>query len=231
MKVNQKKIESILMPIYSLPTVYGVGEFSKEAFNFIDFLSLNKVKEWNILSPYDEDGLFNIMYISLDDLFSRELIGKPIGFYKNKNRINYNEVYRLKNTYYFEAYCNYLTKHDANTIKEFGNEHLNLKKVCEEKAFNFVKSKNEKTKLFTDFYLFMQMILFQEWDYLLKHANDSHVKINIVKKEQVSDCFSILDLLHLKKKFSINELNEVNPCFKLKNFKKTFKLIKKVNHD
>ena len=39
----------ILLPISSLPSKYGIGAFSKEAYEFVDFLKAAGQKLWQIL--------------------------------------------------------------------------------------------------------------------------------------------------------------------------------------
>ena len=43
------KEKGILLPIFSLPSKYGIGDFGKEAYEFIDILSENNMKYWQIL--------------------------------------------------------------------------------------------------------------------------------------------------------------------------------------
>ena len=45
----------ILMPVSSLPSEYGIGSFSKEAYEFVDFLESAGQKLWQIL-PRDPQG-------------------------------------------------------------------------------------------------------------------------------------------------------------------------------
>ena len=73
--------KGILLPIFSLPSKYGVGDFGKEAYEFIDILSENNIKYWEIL-PINDGGQYpysprsyyalNKTYISLatDSLIS-----------------------------------------------------------------------------------------------------------------------------------------------------------------
>ena len=42
-------VAGILMPIASLPSPYGIGDFGKEAFDFVDRLASVGVKLWQIL--------------------------------------------------------------------------------------------------------------------------------------------------------------------------------------
>ena len=75
----------ILLPIFSLPSKYGIGSFGKEAFDFIDFLSDSKQKIWQILplnqtsigdSPYQSPSAFagNPYFIDLEALQKEHLI-------------------------------------------------------------------------------------------------------------------------------------------------------------
>ena len=73
------RTSGILLPVSSLPGNYGIGGFSEEAYEFVDFLSGAGQSWWQILplgptgygdSPYQSFSTFagNPYYISLDDL-------------------------------------------------------------------------------------------------------------------------------------------------------------------
>lgn len=75
----------ILLPISSLSSKYGIGSFSKEAFEFVDFLEKSKQKLWQILplgptgygdSPYQAFSTFagNPYFIDLEALIEEELL-------------------------------------------------------------------------------------------------------------------------------------------------------------
>ena len=85
-KKNLRK-SGVLLPIFSLPSKYGIGDFGKEAFNFIDILSLTNQSVWQILplvqtgygnSPYSSisSTSFNPYFISLEKLNQMGLITK-----------------------------------------------------------------------------------------------------------------------------------------------------------
>ena len=68
----------ILMPVFSLPSKYGIGCFSKEAYVFVDFLEKAGQKLWQILplgptsygdSPYQSFSTFagNPYFINPDN--------------------------------------------------------------------------------------------------------------------------------------------------------------------
>ncbi len=75
----RERASGILMHISSLPGTYGIGDFGKEAYNFVDFLVKAKQKYWQILplgitsygdSPYSSFSAFagNPYFIDLDEL-------------------------------------------------------------------------------------------------------------------------------------------------------------------
>ena len=82
-----KRESGLLMPVFSLPSPYGIGGFGEEAYNFIDFLSNAKMKVWEILplvqtgygnSPYASvcSTSISVYYISPKTLFDMGLINK-----------------------------------------------------------------------------------------------------------------------------------------------------------
>lgn len=75
----------ILLPISSLPSKYGIGAFSKEAYEFVDFLAASGQKLWQVLpmgptgygdSPYQSFSTFagNPYFIDLDTLVQEKLL-------------------------------------------------------------------------------------------------------------------------------------------------------------
>ena len=77
----------ILMPISSIPGGYGIGSFSKESYEFVDFLKKANQKIWQILplgptgygdSPYQSFSTFagNPYFIDLDELVEEGFLTK-----------------------------------------------------------------------------------------------------------------------------------------------------------
>ncbi len=97
----------ILMPIFSLPSKYGIGSLGQKAFEFVDFLSKSKMSIWQILplsltsfgnSPYQSpssSGL-NYYFIDLDILNKKGLLEKEeyeyIDFGDDK-RVDYGKIF------------------------------------------------------------------------------------------------------------------------------------------
>lgn len=98
----------ILMPISSLPSRYGIGCFSKEAYEFIDGLAKAKQTYWQVLplgptsygdSPYQSFSTFagNPYFIDLEELISQGLITKEecdeCDFGNDNVYIDYKKIY------------------------------------------------------------------------------------------------------------------------------------------
>ena len=100
------KASGILLPVFSLPSDYGIGCFSKEAYQFVDFLEDTGQKYWQILplgtigagnSPYLSFSSFagSTYYIDLEQLVEEGLLKQEeIDPYKEENtsKVDYDQV-------------------------------------------------------------------------------------------------------------------------------------------
>lgn len=99
----------VLLPIFSLPSKYGIGDFGKESYRFVDILSGTGQKIWQILplvqtgygnSPYSSvcSTSFNPYFISIELLKEQGLItGEELKFsLSNKKFIDYGELYAVR---------------------------------------------------------------------------------------------------------------------------------------
>lgn len=79
------RASGVLLPVSSLPSKYGIGSFSKEAFEFVDQLKRGGQKYWQILplgptgygdSPYQSFSTFagNPYFIDLETLIEEGLL-------------------------------------------------------------------------------------------------------------------------------------------------------------
>ena len=164
------KEKGILLPIFSLPSKYGIGDFGYEAYQFIDILSENNIKYWEILPinqcdkhPYSPVSYYALEedYISLDKLKEEKLI-QNAEIRENKDRVIYDD---FKEKYYKEAYRNFRPN---NEYYEF----IILQEINEYAEFMSQKTENEK-----DYYLFLQYILYKQWMELKYYANSKNVQI------------------------------------------------------
>ncbi|MGM9631853.1 MAG: 4-alpha-glucanotransferase [Eubacteriales bacterium] len=96
----------ILMPVSSLPSEYGIGDFGKCAFEFVDFLDETAQKCWQVLplnptsygdSPYQSPAACagNPYFISLELLYEQGLLteGELEGAKREQGRINYGRLF------------------------------------------------------------------------------------------------------------------------------------------
>ncbi|MBQ1492456.1 MAG: 4-alpha-glucanotransferase, partial [Blautia sp.] len=98
----------ILLPISSLPSKYGIGCFSKEAYDFVDFLKEADQAYWQILplgptsygdSPYQSFSTYagNPYFISLEDLIEEGLLTEEeceaVNFGTNPSYVDYGKMF------------------------------------------------------------------------------------------------------------------------------------------
>lgn len=101
----------VLMPIASLPGKYGIGGFSREAYQFVDFLASAGQSLWQILplgptgygdSPYQSFSTFagNPYYISLEMLIEEGLLTEEecevLDCGTDETRIDYEKIYETR---------------------------------------------------------------------------------------------------------------------------------------
>ena len=95
-----KRAAGILMPITSLPSEYGIGCFSKSAYDFVDWLKEAGQSYWQILplgptsygdSPYQSFSTFagNPYFISLKALVEEGVLTK-----EDCEKVNWGKVWR-----------------------------------------------------------------------------------------------------------------------------------------
>lgn len=164
------KEKGILLPIFSLPSKYGIGDFGKEAYEFIDILSENNIKYWAILPinecdrlPYSPISYYALEenYISLEKLYEWKMIEKPEER-EIKDRVVYDE---FKEKYFKEAY----TKFVKNEKYE---EFIKCKEINEYAEYSS-ETKGESK----EYYLFLQYIAYIQWMDLKKYANSKNIEI------------------------------------------------------
>ncbi|MBR2590650.1 MAG: 4-alpha-glucanotransferase [Clostridia bacterium] len=106
-----KRSSGILMPVFSLPSPYGIGTLGKAAYEFIDFLAAAKQSWWQILpvgptsfgdSPYQSFSTFagNPYFIDLDMLIKDGLLKKSeftnLDWGSDEEQVDYGKIYTNK---------------------------------------------------------------------------------------------------------------------------------------
>ncbi|MDD7281499.1 MAG: 4-alpha-glucanotransferase [Erysipelotrichaceae bacterium] len=131
-----KRSSGILMPIFSLPSNYGIGTLGKEAYKFVDFLYEANQKYWQILpagpisygdSPYQSFSSFagNPYFIDLDLLIEDKLLTKKevssIDWMETEEKVDYGRIYNHRFDVLFKAYKRGIEKY-RNDFEHFVSE-------------------------------------------------------------------------------------------------------------
>ena len=122
----------VLMPVSSLPSRFGIGGFSKEAYDFVDFLAEGGQSLWQILplgptgygdSPYQSFSTFagNPYYISLDALIEQGLLTEEeceaADYGNHPNYVNYEKIYNSRFALLRKAFNRADIENDTNYKK------------------------------------------------------------------------------------------------------------------
>ena len=126
------KKAGILLPVQSLNGDYGIGDFGRVSYDFIDIIKKSGFDMWQILplnplgygnSPYQPYSSFagDEIYISLELLYEDGLLEKKPEKIEQKSRIDYNFVREFKGKYLKIAYENFKKNrgYEDESYKEF----------------------------------------------------------------------------------------------------------------
>ena len=190
------KKAGVLMPIASLPSAQGIGDFGKTSYEFVDLIVKTGFKVWQILplnplgygnSPYQPYSSYAMdeLYISLNMLKDEGLITNVLAKKGKKDHIYYDEVRKFKRPYLIEAFHNFKkNKEYTNFINnnewvESYAKFITLKHLNNDKCWNEWKitSLSDKDEEKVEFEKFIQFILFKQWHKLKKYANKKGIEI------------------------------------------------------
>ena len=164
------KEKGVLLPIFSLPSKYGIGDFGNEAYEFIDILSENNIKYWQILPinacnrlPYSPLSYYALEedYISIDKLLEHGLI-KEAETREVKDRVVYDDY---KEKYYREAFTRFRKNEEYEEFIKCTEINEYAEYVCDIKSVS------------KEYCLFLQYILYRQWRELKEYANSKGVQI------------------------------------------------------
>ena len=160
----------VLLPITSLPSKYGIGGFTKEAYDFVDFLKKAGQSYWQILpmgptgfgdSPYQSFSSFagNPYYISLDELIDDGILTKEececVDYGGDGRAVDYEKIYKSRLKLLNKAYKRETLKNNQQYLDFVG----------------------ENVKWLEDYALFMALKSYyggrpwNEWDYEIRMGN------------------------------------------------------------
>ena len=117
-----KRSAGILLPIFSLPSKYGIGCFSKEAYDFVDRLYLSKQTYWQILpinptgcgdSPYQSFSSFagNPYFVDFEALKKEGLISdkelSEFDFSDSEKSVDYEKIKKSREKWFSVCFKNF----------------------------------------------------------------------------------------------------------------------------
>ncbi|MGL5191245.1 MAG: 4-alpha-glucanotransferase, partial [Cetobacterium sp.] len=129
----------ILLHITSLPGDYGIGDFGKCAYEFVDFLEKSHQKYWQILpmgitgygdSPYQSFSAFagNPYFIDLNSLIKLDILTKDdlksLSELNTISNIQYDKLYIYRYKVLKKAFLNFKNKNLLYTLNNFKNKNI-----------------------------------------------------------------------------------------------------------
>ena len=113
------RASGVLLPVFSLPSKYGIGCFSKEAYEFVDFLAEAGQTYWQVLpmgptsygdSPYQSFSTFagNPYFVDIEGLIQKGWITKKDAEKEDRDndpqKIDYEKLYKNRLKIFRKAY-------------------------------------------------------------------------------------------------------------------------------
>ena len=197
----------ILLPVFSLPSRFGIGSLGQASYEFVDLLARTGQSVWQILpltataqdegySPYKSASAFSGNYdlIDIDQLVEKGLLDwnfinsvDQSHYNADPRYIDYGKARALKMIFFREAFKNFNPDQDQ-AYKDFKKEnafwlddfamYMALKEANGEKPYwEWPNPKNEANPNTVDFHCFLQYLFFDQWHRLKNYANDRGIEI------------------------------------------------------
>ena len=173
----------ILLPIFSLPSSYGIGCFSKEAYQFVDFLKSTGQSYWLILplgtigegnSPYLSYSSFagSVLYIDLKQLQAEGLLTPEEcdswDFADGEDKVDYDRVFMSREILLWIAYSRFRGGKDYEDFKHVHKEWLD--DFC---RYMDLKQPGKGR----EYFCFVQYKFLSQWLKLKQYANANGISI------------------------------------------------------
>lgn len=190
--MTDKRRTGILMPVSSLPGTLGIGDFGKDAYEWIDFMSESKASLWQILplnpvgygnSPYQTYSAFagDEIYISIEDLYLSLDIEFPYKAFKSSS-IDYASVREHKSAALRHAFQYFKKDGDYESFIRQAYWLEDYVLFLSRKKLNNMKSWTEweifdVPEIDLDYERYVQYVFFSQWMKLKDYANKKGVLI------------------------------------------------------
>lgn len=191
------------MPIFSLPSPSGIGDFGNFSYKFVDILSENSIKFWQILplnpteletgnSPYMSESAFagNFLFISPEILLKEGYLKKDdVREFPdfNDRRVEYEKVYIFKNKIIEIAYENFKRMKNKEDFEKFciSNSYW----LIDYSLFSFLKKIYKKP--------------FNEWDEKIRERDEEVLKKLMEKYKEEIEREKFKQFLFFKQYYSL----------------------------
>ena len=207
-----ERSSGILMHISSLPSEYGIGDFGKKAYEFVDFLKKSEQKLWQVLpmgptgygdSPYQSFSTYagNPYFIDIEDLYQ-------LG-YLDRDDLDYMREINYSDNLAYEQLYERKTKVLKKAFEGFKKE--NREDIVEE----FKKFKKENSWWLDNYSLYMSLKFkfngksWQDWSKDYKYRNVKKMLIDEEIKKNI-DYFSFVQYTFYKQWFKLKEYANSN---------------------
>lgn len=205
--MDTKREAGVLMPVSALPSRFGIGNFGKQSYRFVDLLVKGGYSLWQILplnplgyghSPYQPFSSFALdeLYTDLDDLHRRGFLPSVPSFEEKAERVDYEKIRAWMTPYLKEAYQNAKEKEASNIDAFMAHYHwakawglfMSLKRKNELHSWNeWSRADQERISQIDSltaeemeavrYEVWLQMNLYREWKALRAYANRRGVRI------------------------------------------------------
>lgn len=207
-----ERSSGILMHISSLPGEYGIGDFGKKAYEFVDFLKKSEQKLWQVLpmgptgygdSPYQSFSTYagNPYFIDIEEFYQLGYLDKDDLDYMREinynDNLDYEQLYDRKTRVLKKAFEGFRREKREDIIEEFK------------------KFKGENSWWLDNYSLYMSLKLkfngksWQAWPKDYKYRNVKKMLIDEEVKKSI-DYFSFVQYTFYKQWFKLKEYANLN---------------------
>ncbi|MDR3072666.1 MAG: 4-alpha-glucanotransferase [Clostridiales Family XIII bacterium] len=185
--MGMKRKSGILLPIFSLPSPYGIGTLGRAAYDFADFLAEAGQRLWQILpigataeynSPYRCLSAFagNPFFIDLDILLAQRRIDERRLRLLRRNAPEESNL-RVNYDYLAEEVFPILVD-AASTVGEKGKKFSQFRETEAYWLRDYASfMENRMPSVTTDIWERLQFLFFEQWDALHRYVNQKGIQI------------------------------------------------------
>ena len=192
----------LLIPVSSLPSRFGIGDFGPTSYELVDLVEECGFKIWQILplnplgfgnSPYQSysSKAMDEIYISLEILVEEGLLDEVKDYRARAGKVDYTKVRAFKEPYLRKAFKRFVENEEYKEfiaqkwVREYA-VFAALKKANDRKCWNewplldkqWISNQKELPELEEEirYGMFLQYTLYHQWMMLRKYANDKGIE-------------------------------------------------------